>query len=64
MIVQEYKQKKYYDSMYEPILFCVKDPKNYTFNAEEILVEAKTGAKRKLIDYRKNLPQVYNFFCS
>ncbi|MFZ2970275.1 MAG: DNA methyltransferase, partial [Minisyncoccia bacterium] len=28
--------------------------------AEEILVEAKTGAKRKLIDYRKNPPQVYN----
>ena len=52
--------KKYYGSMYEPILFCVKDPKNYTFNADDILVEAKTGAKRKLIDYRKNPPQVYN----
>jgi site-specific DNA-methyltransferase (adenine-specific) len=52
--------KKYYGSMYEPILFCVKDPENYTFNIEEILVEAKTGAKRKLIDYRKNPPQVYN----
>ena len=52
--------KKYYGSMYEPILFCVKNPENYTFNADEILVEAKTGAKRKLIDYRKNPPQVYN----
>ena len=52
--------KKYYGSMYEPILFCVKDPENYTFNADEILVEAKTGAKRKLIDYRKNPPQVYS----
>lgn len=52
--------KKYYGSMYEPILFCVKDKNNYTFNSEEILVEAKTGAKRKLIDYRKNPPQVYN----
>jgi len=52
--------KKYFGSMYEPILFCVKDPKNYTFNANDILVEAKTGAKRKLIDYRKNPPQVYN----
>ena len=51
--------KKYYGSMYEPILFCVKNPENYTFNADEILVEAKTGAKRKLIDYRKNPPQVY-----
>ena len=52
--------KKYYGSMYEPILFCVKDAENYTFNADEILIEAKTGAKRKLIDYRKNPPQVYN----
>jgi site-specific DNA-methyltransferase (adenine-specific) len=46
--------------MYEPILFCVKNPEDYTFNADEILVEAKTGAKRKLIDYRKNPPQVYS----
>ncbi|GHU64809.1 methyltransferase [Bacteroidia bacterium] len=52
--------KNYYGSMYEPILFCVKNPDNYTFNANDILVEAKTGAKRKLIDYRKNPPQVYN----
>lgn len=52
--------KNYYGSMYEPILFCVKDKENYTFNADEILVEAKTGAKRKLIDYRKNPPQIYN----
>lgn len=52
--------KKYYGSMYEPILFCVKDKKNYTFNTNDILVEAKTGAKRKLIDYRKAVPTVYN----
>ncbi len=52
--------KKHYGSMYEPILFCVKDKKNYTFNSDDILVEAKTGAKRKLIDYRKNPPQPYN----
>jgi len=52
--------KNFYGSMYEPILFCVKDEKNYTFNAKDILVEAKTGAKRKLIDYRKNPPQVYS----
>ena len=52
--------KKYYGSMYEPILFCVKDKDNYTFNANEILVEAKTGLKRKLIDYRKAVPTVYN----
>lgn len=52
--------KNYFGSMYEPILFCVKDKDNYTFNAQDILVEAKTGAKRKLIDYRKNPPQAYS----
>lgn len=52
--------KNYYGSMYEPILFCVKDKNNYSFNGEDILVEAKTGAKRKLIDYRKSPPQPYN----
>ena len=52
--------KKYYGSMYEPILYCVKDKLNYTFNTNDILVEAKTGAKRKLIDYRKAIPSVYN----
>ncbi|MDX9992959.1 MAG: adenine-specific DNA-methyltransferase [Anaerolineales bacterium] len=52
--------KKYYGSLYEPILFCVKDSSNYIFNANDILVEAKTGAQRKLIDYRKAVPAVYN----
>ena len=52
--------KNYYGSMYEPILFCVKDKNNYTFNSEDILVEAKTGSKRKLIDYRKKIPTIYN----
>ncbi|KTD64284.1 adenine-specific DNA-methyltransferase [Legionella spiritensis] len=52
--------KKYYGSMYEPILHCVKDPENYTFNSHDILVEAKTGAKRKLIDYRGSEPKPYN----
>lgn len=52
--------KKYYGSLYEPILFCVKDKNNYTFNAKDILVEAKTGARRRLIDYRRVPPSVYN----
>ncbi|HAQ20255.1 MAG TPA: adenine-specific DNA-methyltransferase [Prolixibacteraceae bacterium] len=52
--------KKYYGSMYEPILFCVKDKNNYTFNTNDILVEAKTCSKRKLIDYRKSIPTVYS----
>lgn len=52
--------KRYYGSLYEPILFCVKDDENYTFNVDEILVDAKTGAQRKLVDYRKKVPSVYN----
>ncbi|EGD8369421.1 adenine-specific DNA-methyltransferase [Shigella flexneri] len=44
----------------EPILMMVKDAKNYTFNGDAILVEAKTGSQRALIDYRKNPPQPYN----
>jgi adenine-specific DNA-methyltransferase len=51
--------RNFFGSMYEPILYCVKDKNNYTFNSDSILVEAKTGAKRKLIDYRKNPPQPY-----
>lgn len=52
--------KKYYGSMYEPILYCVKDAKSYTFNADAIKVEAKTGSQRKLIDYRKSTPAQYS----
>lgn len=51
--------RRYFGSMYEPILFCVKNPKKYTFNAEDIGVEARTGAVRKLIDYRKPKPTPY-----
>ncbi len=52
--------KKYFGSLYEPILHCVKDPRNYTFNAQQILIEAKTGAVRKLVDYRKDPPEPYH----
>ena len=52
--------KNYFGSLYEPILHCVKTKNDYTFNSEDILVEAKTGAVRKLIDYRKSMPKVYN----
>lgn len=55
------QSKKMYGSLYEPILMVTKcENSKYTFNADDILVEAKTGAKRKLIDYRKNPPQPYN----
>lgn len=51
--------RRYFGSLYEPILYCVKDKNNYTFNADDIMIEAKTGSQRKLIDYRKNPPQPY-----
>lgn len=52
--------KKYFGSMYEPIIMLTKHEKNYTFNSEDIMVEAKTGSERQLIDYRKEPPQPYN----
>ena len=55
------QSKKIFGSLYEPILMINKSNKsNYTFNSNDILIEAKTGAKRKLIDYRKAIPQPYN----
>ena len=55
------QSKKIYGSLYEPILMINKSKKaTYTFNYNDILVEAKTGAKRNLIDYRKNPPQPYS----
>ncbi len=55
------QSKKNFGSLYEPILMCNKNKKyKYTFNYKDILVEAKTGAKRKLIDYRKKIPTPYN----
>jgi adenine-specific DNA-methyltransferase len=52
--------KKHFGSMYEPIIMMTKHEKNYIFNSTEIMVEAKTGSKRQLIDYRKDPPQPYN----
>lgn len=52
--------KRYFGSMYEPILFGVADPRSYTFNADAIKVQARTGAVRKLIDYRKAVPTPYS----
>ena len=55
------QSKKSYGSLYEPILMVNKTNKSkYVFNYEDILVEAKTGSKRGLIDYRKSPPQPYN----
>jgi site-specific DNA-methyltransferase (adenine-specific) len=56
------QSKKIYGSLYEPILMVSKTNKaSYTFNHKDILVEAKTGARRKLIDYRKSPPQPYSY---
>lgn len=52
--------KRHFGSMYEPILFCVKNKDDYTFNTDDIKVEARTGSQRKLIDYRKSTPTTYN----
>lgn len=52
--------KRFFGSLYEPILMMTKSKSDYTFNFEDIMVEAKTGSQRKLIDYRKNPPQPYN----
>ena len=52
--------KSKYGSTWEPILHMTKDKNKFTFNSNDILVDAKTGSKRKLIDYRKTPPQPYN----
>lgn len=55
------QSKRMFGSLYEPILMINKSSKaEYIFNNQDILVEAKTGAVRKLIDYRKDPPQPYN----
>ena len=55
------QSKKIYGSLYEPILMINKSSRSkYTFNYSDILIEAKTGSVRKLIDYRKDPPQPYN----
>lgn len=53
--------KNKFSSNYEPILMITHSKNSkYIFNAEDILVEAKTGTKRGLIDYRKTPPKPYN----
>jgi len=55
------QSKKMFGSLYEPILMVNKSTDSpYVFNAQDILVEAKTGAQRGLIDYRKDPPQPYS----
>jgi len=51
--------KKSFGSMYEPIVIVAKDKKKFIFNSKAVQVKARTGAERKLIDYRKTPPQQY-----
>lgn len=53
--------KNKFSSSYEPILmFTHHKNTDYIFNSADVLIEAKTGSQRKLIDYRKVPPQPYN----
>lgn len=52
--------KTKYGSIYEPIIYAAKSQNNRIFNSKYCMVDAKTGSKRKLIDYRKNPPKTYN----
>jgi len=53
--------KSKFGSLYEPIIMMTHDKNvGYTFNYRDIMVEAKTGAERGLIDYRKTPPQPYS----
>lgn len=55
------QSKKKFGSLYEPILMITHSAKSkYTFNSQDILEETKTGAGRKLIDYRSTPPRPYN----
>lgn len=38
--------KKFFGSMYEPILMMVKDARQYTFNSDAILVETKNRCEK------------------
>jgi adenine-specific DNA-methyltransferase len=48
-----------FGSLYEPILHAVADRARYTFNADAVLVEARTGARRRLVDRRGPAPRPY-----
>lgn len=55
------QSRKCFGSLYEPLLMANKHSKeSYTFNWRDIIVEAKTGAQRRLVDYRRTPPRPYN----
>lgn len=55
------QSKKKFGSLFEPIIMITHNKKSkYTFNYKDILVDAKTGSERGLIDYRKTPPQPHS----
>jgi site-specific DNA-methyltransferase (adenine-specific) len=52
--------KRRFGSLYEPILYCVMDERNYCFNGDDIRVATETGARRRLVDKRKAVPAPYS----
>jgi adenine-specific DNA-methyltransferase len=47
-----------YTQLHEPILHCVMNPADYTFNSADIAIPSKTGLSGK-IDRRKKIPAQY-----
>ncbi len=55
------QSKSKFGSLYEPIIMITHNQNvDYTFNHQDIMIKARTGAERKLIDYRKTPPQPYS----
>lgn len=52
--------KNSFGSMYEPLIIVTKNKNKLTFNKENAMIETNTGARRKLMDWRKTPPQPYN----
>ena len=49
---------KKYTQLHEPILHCVMNPADYTFNSADIAIPSPTGLSGK-IDYRRKIPAPY-----
>ena len=47
-----------YTQLHEPLIYCVMNPDDYTFNSADIAIPSKTGLSGK-IDRRKKVPAPY-----
>ena len=47
-----------YTQLHEPLIYCVMNPDDYTFNSADIAIPSKTGLSGK-IDYRRKIPGQY-----